>query len=170
MCPPFGGIGKGVGRFSDLLPLKADAAVNSLEQFKMHDLSGYRILVVDDEPDTLAYFCTVLEDNGTTVFDATNGDEALQVARREQPDLITLDIAMPGKDGVQVYKEIRVDPMLASIPVCIITGNPELRRVVFQRSVRRPEGYLDKPVDEKRLLRYVRRLAGLSRRNKAAKC
>ena len=146
------------------------AQIHRLEQSEMPDLCGYRILVVDDEPDTLAYFCTVFEDNGATVFNATDGDEALQVAKREQPDLITLDIVMPGKDGIQVYKEIRGDPMVASIPVCIITGNPELRRVVFQRSVRRPEGYLDKPVDEKRLLRYIGRMAGLSRRRAASNC
>ena len=105
----------------------------------MPDLSGYRILVVDDEPDTLAYFRTVLEDSGATVFIATDGEEALQLARRELPDLITLDIVMPGKYGTQIFREVREDPTLESVPVCIITAESELRRLIYQRSVRPPE-------------------------------
>ena len=133
----------------------------------MLDLSQYRILVVDDEPDDLDFICTVLEDQGATVLKAHDGDAALEVARREKPDLMTLDLAMPGKDGCQVFDQMRQDPCLTTIPVCIITGRPELRQLIYQRTVRPPEGYLDKPLDDKRLLMNVRRILSLFRREDA---
>ncbi|MGD2216686.1 MAG: heterodisulfide reductase-related iron-sulfur binding cluster, partial [Gemmatimonadales bacterium] len=61
-------------------------------------LAGRTILVADDEPDQLEYLATVLEDNGATVLRAADGDEALAMARSEKPDLLTLDLAMPGRD------------------------------------------------------------------------
>ena len=124
----------------------------------MSDLAGLRILVVDDEPDTLAFIAAVLEDNGAEVLQARDGNQALAAARREKPDLVTLDITMPGKDGGQVFEEMRSDPELRDIPVCIITGQPELRRLIYQRTVPPPDGYLDKPIDEKGLLLNVRKV------------
>ncbi len=135
----------------------------------MIDLANFKILVVDDEPDTLAFISTVLEDNGAKVFEARDGDEALEVARREIPDLVTLDISMPGKDGGQVFEEMRKDPELASIPVCIISGRPELRGLIYQRTVPKPDGYLDKPITDSSLLLNVRKILSLSchRQNQA---
>jgi Fe-S oxidoreductase/ActR/RegA family two-component response regulator len=121
-------------------------------------LSGRRILVADDEPDQLEFLATVLEDNGATIFRATTGDEVLDMARTEKPDLITLDLHMPGRDVGEVFELIRKDPDLEDLKICIITGKPELRRLIYERSVRRPEGYLDKPVDEDRLLLNVRKV------------
>lgn len=131
------------------------------------DLSSYKILVVDDEADVRAFICTVLQDNGATVVEASDGDAALEVARRERPDLITLDITMPGKDGGEVFAELRKDPALKDIPVCIISAHPDLRRLIYQRSVRPPDGYLDKPIDEKGLLLNVRKTLALARRRHA---
>ena len=127
----------------------------------MTDLSNYRILVVDDEPDARMFLGTVFADNGATVYEASDGLEALEIARRETPDLVTLDLSMPRMHGGQVFEEMRKDPKLKSIPVCIITGQPELRRLIYQRGVPPPEGYLDKPVDEKRLLLNVKKILSL---------
>jgi Fe-S oxidoreductase/ActR/RegA family two-component response regulator len=121
-------------------------------------LSGRRILVADDEPDQLEFLAAVLEDNGATIFRATTGDEVLEMARTEKPDLITLDLHMPGRDVGEVFELIRKDPELEDLKICIITGKPELRRLIYERSVRPPEGYLDKPVDEDRLLLNVRKV------------
>jgi CheY-like chemotaxis protein len=62
----------------------------------MHDLSRYTILVADDEPDSRVFISTVLEDSGAKVLEARDGDEALELMRRERPDLLTLDLEMPG--------------------------------------------------------------------------
>lgn len=130
----------------------------------MLDLSQYRILVVDDEPDSLMFISTVLQDAGATTFEAPDGREALAIARREHPDLMTLDLEMPGMDGGHVFAEMRKDPELAAIPVCIISGHPELRGLIYQRTMPPPEGYLDKPVDERTLLLNVRKILARTRK------
>lgn len=130
----------------------------------MSDLSGHRILVVDDDPDAREFIKTVLGDDGATIIEAQDGFEALAIARREKPDLVTLDINMPGKGGAQVYEEMREDSVLRSVPVCIVSGQPELRKLIYQRVVPPPDGYLDKPINEDALLLVVKKLLAMSRR------
>lgn len=121
-------------------------------------LAGRRILVADDEPDQLDFISMVLEDNGAEIFKAMTGDEVLEMARKEKPDVLTLDLHMPGRDVGEVFELIRKDPELEDLKICIITGRPELRKLIYERSVRPPEGYIDKPVDEKRLLLNIRKV------------
>ncbi len=115
-------------------------------------LAGRKLVVADDEPDQLTYLATVFEDHGATVLRATNGDEALAMVRSEKPDLLTLDLAMPGLNVGEVFETLRKDPEFNDLKICVITGRPELRELIYQRSVRRPEGYLNKPVTEEALL------------------
>ncbi len=131
----------------------------------MADLSEYKILVVDDDPDAREFISTVLGDENATIVEAENGNEALELARREKPDLVTLDITMPEKNGAQAYAEMREDPALRNIPVCIISGQPELRKLIYQRIVPPPDGYLDKPIHEDNLLMSVKKLLALGTRN-----
>lgn len=121
-------------------------------------LKGYKVLVVDDEADIRLFYTALLEDNGAQVFQAADGDEALRLARSERPDLITLDLSMPGTDGGEVFESLRSDPELARIRVCIITGKPELRRLIYDRQALPPEGFLDKPIDDSTLLLNVRKI------------
>ncbi len=131
-------------------------------------LAGYRILVTDDEPDFLAYASAILEDHGATVITAHDGDEAITLAKRKKPDLITLDITMPGKSGEEVFAILRTEPELESIPVCIITGQPQLRKLIYDRHVPPPEGYVDKPISEESLLRNVRKVLKIHTKDRAA--
>jgi Fe-S oxidoreductase/CheY-like chemotaxis protein len=121
-------------------------------------LAGRKILVADDEPDQVEFISAVLEDNGATVFKAYNGDQVLEMARAEKPDLLTLDLSMPGKNAGEVFEILRKDPELAALKICIITGRPELRKLIYDRNVERPEGYLDKPVEDDDLLRGIRKI------------
>jgi Fe-S oxidoreductase/CheY-like chemotaxis protein len=125
-------------------------------------LAGRTMVVADDEPDQVEFLATVFEDNGATVRRATNGDEALALVRSEKPDLLTLDLAMPGRDVGEVFETLRKDADLEDLKICVITGRPELRRLIYDRSVKPPEGYLDKPVTEESLLRGVRKVLELS--------
>jgi Fe-S oxidoreductase/CheY-like chemotaxis protein len=127
-------------------------------------LAGKKILVVDDEPDILTFFGTFLEDNGATALKAARADEVLALARKEKPDLITLDLSMPDKDGGEVFAELRADKELAAIPICIITGRPELRKLIYERDIRPPEGYLNKPVSEDNLLSTVQKILSLTKK------
>jgi len=125
-------------------------------------LAGRTIVVADDEPDQLLYLASVLEDNGATVIQATNSDEALALARREKPDLLTLDLAMPGRDVAEVYDILRKDAELVDLKICIITGRPEMRKLMYERVETAPDGYLDKPVNEENLVRSLRKILEVS--------
>jgi len=138
--------------------LKVEKKVVVAEALPVLSLQGYKILVVDDEPDILTFISTVLEDQGAKAVQASDGDQALEMALKEKPDLITLDLSMPGRSGGVVFEEFRKNPALSDVKVCIITGKPELRRLIYDRPVRPPEGYLDKPVNEETLLVNVRKI------------
>jgi CheY-like chemotaxis protein len=120
------------------------------------------ILVVDDEKDVVSYFKTLFEDNGYRAITAMDGVEAMEKIRSEHPDLITLDITMPNKTGVTVYRDIKESDELKKTPVLIVTGvQPEFRKFISsRRQVPPPEGYLEKPVALGDVLAEVRRLIG----------
>lgn len=130
-------------------------------------LAGRKVLVVDDEEDVRTFILTVLADAGASLCEAASGEEAIRVAATESPDLITLDLSMPGMGGVQAYVALRNDPETGHIPVCIVTGHPEFRAVIYERPVRPPEGFLDKPVNPDRLVATARRILALGQRRAA---
>ena len=84
-------------------------------------MSKGTILIVDDEVSNIEIMNAVLEDEYEVCF-ATSGREALQVARTAQPDLILLDVLMPGIDGFEVCRRLKADPLLLDIPVIFTTG------------------------------------------------
>ena len=143
------------------VPVPAEVPVEAAAE-KALPLAGRTIVVADDEPDQVTLLATILEDNGATVFTASNGDEALELVHRHRPDLLTLDLAMPGRSAGEVFELIRRDTDLEHLKICVITGRPELRKVIYDRSVAPPEGYLDKPVSEERLLQNVRKVLELT--------
>jgi two-component system phosphate regulon response regulator PhoB len=123
-----------------------------------------RILVVDDEPDFVAYIETVLREDGFTVSTAFDGEEALLRVRETPPDLVTLDIQMPRKTGVLFYRQMKSNEKLRSIPVIVVTGlrrmseyaGPFVERFFEVDGLPLPEAYLDKPVDKDQLLSVVK--------------
>jgi CheY-like chemotaxis protein len=124
-------------------------------------LAGRTILVVDDEEDVRTFLSTVLEDAGAETLLAKDGDEGLAVMAKEKPDLVTLDLSMPGRDGVETFGEMRKRDEIKEIPVCVVTGHPEFREVIYSRAVPPPEGYMDKPVDEEELVSNLKRILDL---------
>jgi CheY-like chemotaxis protein len=118
------------------------------------------ILVVDDEPDARDYLTTVLEDNGFAVTTAKDGTEAIAMIDQAAPDLIALDITMPEKSGVAVYRKLKEDEQLKGIPVIIVTGiSDDFKKFIStRRQVPPPEGYIHKPVDHAEFLRMVKEL------------
>jgi Fe-S oxidoreductase/ActR/RegA family two-component response regulator len=139
-------------------------AATEEEEMPANALQARRILVVDDEEDVRTFLTTVLEDAGAQVVTANDGDEAIAAAQLEKPDIITLDLSMPGKDGVEAFCELRRTSGLEEIPVCIVTGHPEFRKLIYDRPVPPPEGYMDKPVDEDKLVTNLRRILELRER------
>jgi CheY-like chemotaxis protein len=120
------------------------------------------VLVVDDDPDARDFLTTVLEDNGYGTLTANDGTEAIAAIERSRPDLVLLDITMPEKSGVAVYRRLKEDAQFKAIPVIIVTGmSDEFEKFIStRRQVPPPEGYISKPVDHEQLLSMVREQIG----------
>ena len=123
-----------------------------------------KILVVDDDPDVRLFNVTVVEENGYTPLEATNGEEGLQLIQKAKPDLVILDILMPRESGVRLYRQIKTDPNLAHIPVIILSGITQKSFLRSQKAltefggaeVPEPEAYLEKPVEPEELAKTIR--------------
>ena len=118
-----------------------------------------KILLVDDDIDFVEATKTVLESKPYEVIVAHEGNEGLQKARKENPDLILLDVIMPVKDGFSAAEQLKKDPQLSKIPVIMLTsfstrgqgsGIPRGRGLTLEA-----EDYIDKPVSPQELLRRV---------------
>ena len=120
------------------------------------------ILVVDDDKDVVRYFKTLLDDHGYRAITAMDGVEAMEKIRSEHPDLVTLDITMPTKTGVTVYRDIKENEEFKQTPVLMVTGvPPKFKDFISTRSqVPPPDGYLEKPVALGDVLSEVSRLIG----------
>ena len=122
-----------------------------------------RILVVDDNPANLEIMEARLARQGYEVVTATDGDQALIAAREQTPDLILLDVMMPGKDGIQVCKELKADASLPFMPVILVTARADPADIVAGLEAGGDE-YITKPVDHAALVARVRsilRIKGL---------
>ena len=82
----------------------------------------HRILIVDDSPTERYYLTDILVRNGYTVTTAENGEQALTMIRADKPDLILMDVVMPGANGFQVTRSIARDPELQDVPVIICSS------------------------------------------------
>ncbi|MCA3158995.1 MAG: response regulator [Burkholderiales bacterium] len=113
-----------------------------------------KILVVDDSPTERFFFTDLLSKNGYNVFTAESGEEALVKTREIKPDLILMDVVMPGTNGFQATREITRDPALAHIPVIICTSKTlETDRIWGLRQGARD--YITKPINAKDLLAKI---------------
>ncbi len=121
------------------------------------------VLVVDDDPDVRLFSVTVLEENGYTPIEATNGEEGMRIVRDQSPDLVILDVLMPRESGIRLYRHMKTDTRLKNIPVIILSG---ITRKSFLRSqkaltefgdapVPEPDVYLEKPVEPEELAAAV---------------
>jgi len=117
-----------------------------------------RILVVDDEPEFVELVQMRLEANNYEVIAAHDGEEALTKAEGEAPDLILLDVMMPGIDGFQVLRKLRRNPAMRDIPVVMLTAKGESKSI-FKAQDMFVTDYLIKPIDSQELLSTVRRHA-----------
>jgi two-component system phosphate regulon response regulator PhoB len=110
-----------------------------------------RILVVEDEKDLNDLIKLNLERNGYQAFTASDGNTALEIAAREIPDLILLDLMMPGIDGTEVARRLKADPATANIPIVMLTAKSEETDVVVGLTIG-ADDYVTKPFSMKILL------------------
>jgi twitching motility two-component system response regulator PilH len=113
------------------------------------------ILVVDDSKTELFHLSDILGKRGYRVRTAENGDEALRRLGEEKPDLILMDVVMPGQNGFQLTRAITRDPRFASVPVIMCTSkNQETDRVWGMRQGARD--YIVKPVNAEELVAKIK--------------
>jgi twitching motility two-component system response regulator PilH len=113
-----------------------------------------KILIVDDSPTDRQFFLETLSKQGYQCVTATTGDEAIAKAKSEMPDLILMDIVMPGTNGFQATRAITRDAATKHIPVIVCTSkNQETDRVWGMRQG--AKDYLVKPIDAKELLAKI---------------
>ncbi|HWT79018.1 MAG TPA: response regulator [Candidatus Methylomirabilis sp.] len=123
-----------------------------------------KVLVVDDEEDIVTYLVAVLEDNGFRAVGESKATAVLDTIHKERPDLILLDIMMPGQSGLSLYRAIRKDSETADVPVFIISGYSQERDFAVMAGgletqvARLPDGYLEKPISIPALLRNLHEL------------
>ena len=114
----------------------------------------HKILIVDDSPTERYYLTDILVKNGFSVSTADNGEDALLKMRADRPELILMDVVMPGANGFQVTRSIARDPELAAVPVIICSSeNQETDRIWGMRQG--AKDYFVKPVDPGQLLARI---------------
>ncbi len=115
------------------------------------------ILVVDDEKINRDFVKLVFKDSGCKVLEASNGEEALEIIKKEKPDIVLLDIIMPGMLGFEVCKRIKRDPETADIPVIIVTALGDLDNKIkgFESGA---DEYITKPYEKNELLLRVKNM------------
>jgi CheY-like chemotaxis protein len=110
----------------------------------------HKILVIDDDPNVVEYLTTLFEDNDYQVYSAADAQQGLDMAKQQLPDLITLDLEMPGDWGPRFYRKMTQEPELKNIPVIVIsglTGN--------EYAIGKAVASITKPFDRNELLRIV---------------
>ncbi len=112
------------------------------------------ILIVDDSPTELHVLSGMLEKNGHSVISAADGEEGVARAKAEKPDLILMDVVMPGLNGFQASRQIANDPETSHIPIVIVsTKDQETDKMWGLRQG--AKDYLTKPVKEKELMATI---------------
>ena len=114
-----------------------------------------KILIVDDSPTEMFRFKEILNKHGFEVLEATNGADGVTLAQAELPDIVMMDVVMPGVNGFQATRQIARGALTKNIPIVIVsTKDQETDRVWGKRQGARD--YLTKPIDENQLIETIK--------------
>lgn len=125
-----------------------------------------KILIVEDELDMRIFLVAAFETSGYQPVAVRNGKEGLEKAAEISPDLIVLDVMMPGEGGVTLYRRLRTDAALKTIPILMLSAVEKetyyhylkMLNLQLEDEVPLPNAYLEKPPDPDELLQTVERL------------
>jgi DNA-binding response OmpR family regulator len=120
-------------------------------------LSGFRVLVVDDDPDMVTYLSRLLHKEGMVVDAAGDGDAALAQVAASPPDLVLLDVMMPGKSGFDVCQAVRADESLAGVKILMLSAKGRDTDLAKGRALG-ADAYMTKPFSTKELAARIREL------------
>ena len=125
-----------------------------------------KILIVDDELDIRIFLCNLLGNCGYQTLEAGDKDEGMQMAQRERPVLIILDVTMPRESGIRMYRELKEHEDLKTVPVIMLSTIDKKTFSFYQKfqgiprhkGLPDPGAYLEKPLEAEELIELVRRL------------
>jgi len=117
------------------------------------------ILVIEDEPTSRKLATLVLSSSGHKVVDAQSAEAAIEAVCRSQPEMILLDLALPGMDGLALARQLKGEPKTRHIPIVVVTSYPERfpREEAFRAGC---DAYIVKPIDTRALADQVEAIAG----------
>jgi len=123
-------------------------------------------MIIDDEPDIRVYLAAAAEDNGFLPLTLGAEETVIKLIADNKPDLVVLDIMMPMRSGVSIYKEIRTSPSLAHIPIILISGMAGLsdfmekgfRQLIADDQIPPPDAFIEKPIDISLLFKQIKML------------
>ncbi len=118
---------------------------------------GTRILVVDDSPTIVALLKRMLVQNHFEVLVAYDGESGLEIAHRERPDLIFLDIVLPGIDGFSALRKLRRDPVSKDIPIIMISGNAQATEQFYVQRIG-ADDFMKKPFSRAEVFSRIEQL------------
>lgn len=113
-----------------------------------------KILIIDDDPVVIKYLEAVFSDNGYETCSASSTMEGLEVVKQEKPDLITLDLQMPGEWGPRFYRKLRKDKDLGNTPVIVVSG------IDGDHAIKDAIAFVKKPFDPEKLVGIVKNTIG----------
>ncbi|MFH1076354.1 MAG: response regulator [Pseudomonadota bacterium] len=114
-----------------------------------------KIMVIDDDPNIVTYLTELFQDNSYEVCSSPDGNGAMEIVKRERPDLVTLDIEMPDEMGPKFFRELSGDKTFKNIPVIVISGVADAKYVVPKA-----DAVVHKPFDREKLLKLVKDMIG----------
>ena len=126
------------------------------------------VLIVEDELDMRIFISTLLETSGYAPVMTRDGNEGLIKARDLLPDLVILDVMMPGEGGVQMYRQLKMDKTLKTIPVIMLSAVAQktfshylnMVNTRLEKPIPQPEAYIEKPPEAEDLLKMTASLIG----------
>jgi len=123
-------------------------------------MSTKTAVVIDDEIDLTTYLTSILENDGFIVKSANDAVTGEHLIKEVMPDVILIDLMMPGRTGIQLFSRLRIDEKTKDIPLVMVTGIKEQTgidwgEIVDRYKTRRPDGFVEKPIDPERLLGVV---------------
>jgi len=117
------------------------------------------ILVVDDDPEIVAMLSTRLGKRGYKISTAGDGNRAIELAKREKPDLVLLDVMMPGKSGWEVARVLKQDPLTQTVKIVMVTAIGEKTNEITA-PIYGADAHVDKPFEFDKLERVIGQLLG----------
>ncbi len=116
-----------------------------------------KVLVVDDSPAELSAIRNIVADTGCMVIAATNGREAVELARRESPDIIFMDIIMPEMDGYEATRRLANDPATRDIPIIFVSSKNQKADKIWGQ-MQGGKGYITKPFEPAQIVEHLKAL------------